>query len=143
MTNWIEVAVPAGPEGAGLARRGLTRLQRDLRREVLDNVRLLVSELVTNSIRHAGLPRGTPIRLRVEMLQDRVRVEVTDPGPGFEPRPVTPSIYQTGGWGLYLVDQLSDRWGVNRRAETQVWFEIVTRPERKELARAGAGGVGG
>ena len=60
--------------------------------------------------------------------------EVTDPGPGFEPKPVTPSFYQTGGWGLYLVEQLSDRWGVIRGKATTVWFELGGLSARSGVA---------
>jgi hypothetical protein len=50
-------------------------------------------------------------------------VEVTDPGPGFgEVR--APSIYRDSGWGLYLVEQVANRWGVDRSRWNTVWFEI-------------------
>ena len=140
MATTIEVSVPAGPEGARLARQQLVRLEAQLSRDVMDNLRLMVSELVTNSIRHAGLPGGTLIRLTVRLRSGRIRVEVTDPGPGFEPRPVTPSLYQTSGWGLYLVDQLSDRWGVARGRITKVWFELDAGTRRRRLASASVRG---
>jgi anti-sigma regulatory factor (Ser/Thr protein kinase) len=120
----MEIRVPAGPEGAWLARQKLAHLERRLDRRAMDNLRLLVSELVTNSIRHAGLATGTVIEVGVRVRPRQIRVEVTDPGPGFDPKPVTPSFYQTGGWGLYLVEQLSDRWGVIRGKATTVWFEL-------------------
>jgi anti-sigma regulatory factor (Ser/Thr protein kinase) len=120
----IDVRLPTGPEGARAARDALVDLDRRITSEVLQNVRLLVSELVTNSIRHAGLTQSGWIRLKVQLLPRRVRVEVSDAGPGFDPQPVTPSIYQASGWGLYLVEQISDRWGVSRHPTTTVWFEI-------------------
>ena len=140
MRTNIHVKVPAGPEGAGLARQRLSGLERELGREVLDNLRLMVSELVTNSIRHAGLASGTRIELNVQVGSGRIRVEVSDPGPGFEPQPVTPSLYQTSGWGLYLVDQLSDRWGVIRGDSTKVWFELDRRSHGRGLASTSARG---
>jgi anti-sigma regulatory factor (Ser/Thr protein kinase) len=139
MAMSIAVKVPVGPEGARQARQKLGRLQGMVGREVLDNLRLLVSELVTNSIRHAGLLPGSWIELRVHSRAGRIRVEVSDPGPGFEPRSVTPSLYQTSGWGLYLVDQISDRWGVVRRDRTKVWFELDREPDPRGLASASAG----
>lgn len=139
MRTSIHVKVPAGPEGARVARQQLAGLERDVGREILDNLRLMVSELVTNSIRHAGLAEGTRIELAVQVGSGHIRVEVSDPGPGFEPQPVTPSLYQTSGWGLYLVDQLSDRWGVVRGVATKVWFELDRQP-RKSLASASARG---
>jgi anti-sigma regulatory factor (Ser/Thr protein kinase) len=139
MAKVIDVKVPAGPEGARRARQQLARFERELSREVMDNLRLMVSELVTNSIRHAGLPHGTRIALKVQLKSDRIRVEVTDPGPGFDPTPVTPSMYQTSGWGLYLVDQLSDRWGVIRNDTTNVWFELDRERQRTGLTSASSG----
>jgi anti-sigma regulatory factor (Ser/Thr protein kinase) len=130
----LKVKVPLGPEGAGMARERLAGLERELGPEMLDNLRLMVSELVTNSIRHAGLPEGTWIGLRVQVGTGRIRVEVTDTGPGFEPQPVTPSLYQTSGWGLFLVEQLSDRWGVIRGDATRVWFEIDRHAHPRDFA---------
>jgi anti-sigma regulatory factor (Ser/Thr protein kinase) len=138
MRTSIHVTVPVSPEGARRARQQLAGLEREIGREILDNLRLMVSELVTNSIRHAGLAEGARIEMKVQVGSGRIRVEVSDPGPGFEPRPVTPSLYQTSGWGLYLVDQLSDRWGVIRGAFTRVWFELDRQPQRRGLTSASA-----
>jgi anti-sigma regulatory factor (Ser/Thr protein kinase) len=79
---------------------------------------------VTNSIRHSASPAQTSIEQKVEALPDRVRVEVGDRGPGFEPTRRPPDRQSASGWGLYLVDQLSDRWGVSRTGTTRVWFEV-------------------
>jgi anti-sigma regulatory factor (Ser/Thr protein kinase) len=83
-----------------------------------------VSELVTNSIRHAHTPAWASIDLLATAFADRVRVEVGDHGPGFDPRPPDPDRDSPSGWGLYLVDQLADRWGVSRTDGNRVWFEI-------------------
>lgn len=120
----IDVQLPPTPDSPGKARHALDRLSGEIPPSVLEDIRLLVSELVTNSVRHAGLGSGAWIGLRVEVRPRIVRVEVSDPGPGFEPGDVTPSIYQDSGWGLYLVGQVADRWGIRRRPETVVWFEI-------------------
>ncbi len=84
---------------------------------------LLVSELVTNSVRHAQLGPGEQFAVRVNARGDRVAVMVEDPGPGFRP-PADPSPGSTSGWGLYLVDRLADRWGVEVDRATRVWFEL-------------------
>jgi len=55
---------------------------------------------------------------------DLVRCCVSDPGPGFEPAEREPDDDPGAGWGLFLVEQLSDRWGVDLNAGTSVWFEI-------------------
>jgi serine/threonine-protein kinase RsbW len=87
-----------------------------------DTVKLLVTELVTNSFRHARVGHDDQIELRVLATPRFVRVEVADPGPGFEPDPPQPG--PEGGFGLLLVDELSDRWGVASREPCRVWFEL-------------------
>ena len=93
--------------------------------EKLEDVRLVVSELVTNSIRHAGLSPDDQIWLTVTVSDGAVRGSVCDPGPGFgvpsEPYP-RPDL--SGGWGLPIVETISDRWGVKRNRRACVWFEI-------------------
>src|SRR5436190_20347709 len=96
------------------ARIALDRLQGKEPKELLDNVRLMVSELLSNSMKHANLDAGEMIELHVSAEDDRVRVEVVDAGPGFTPKESVPSMYQDSGWGLFLVEQLSDRWGVDQ-----------------------------
>ena len=64
------------------------------------------------------------IGLRVNLSGEAIRVEVADRGPGFETGSPLPSMYQDSGWGLYLVEQIADRWGVSNEAGTCVWFEI-------------------
>ena len=91
---------------------------------LLDDVRLLVNELVTNSVKHAGLDDGQLIGLSVQAASTRVRVEVSDAGPGFEPDRHAVASDPSSGWGLLLVERLSDRWGVKRNELTCVWFEI-------------------
>jgi anti-sigma regulatory factor (Ser/Thr protein kinase) len=88
---------------------------------------LLVSELVTNSVKHAGAGPGEPIDLELRASADKVRVEVGDPGPGFEP---TMARSEPGGFGLLLVARLADRWGVERDPRTCVWFEIDRQAAR-------------
>ncbi|MGH2690805.1 MAG: ATP-binding protein, partial [Actinomycetota bacterium] len=90
---------------------------------LLDAV-LLVSELVTNSCRYGG---GGPIRLKVLLSGDRLRVEVTDPGGG-DTTPALTEPPSPGAWGLRLVDRVADRWGAEAGRPTLVWFELPTDP---------------
>ena len=114
----------AGAAAAGEGRHALDRLEGSLTRDQLDELRLLVSELLTNSIRHGGQPTGW-ITLEVEIYSNSIRVVVSDRGEGFEPEPVpTPHVDRPGGWGLCLVDRLAARWGVERSDATAVWFEL-------------------
>ena len=120
----IDLHLRPEPDSPAMARQALWRLAHQVPGPVLEDIRLLVSELVTNSVRHAGLEPDATIGLRVDVWPDRVRVEVTDTGPGFERDRESPSIYQDSGWGLYLVEQVATRWGVDLAETTRVWFEI-------------------
>ena len=107
--------------------------------EELQDVRLLVGELVTNAIRHAGLGPEEEISVRVNASPAVVWGEVCDPGVGFEaPSPCPkPSPDQESGWGLYILEQLSQRWGVERREGLNcVWFKLrrgfLWAPRREE-----------
>jgi anti-sigma regulatory factor (Ser/Thr protein kinase) len=120
----ISVEFDAGPSAAGSARNALLALDGRLDGTLLEDLRLLVSELVTNSVRHPEIPPDALVRIDVQVTRDMVRVEVADEGGGFEPRPRDLDRNRPGGWGLYLVDRLADRWGVMRKGLTRVWFEI-------------------
>ena len=86
-----------------------------------DDVVLLVSELVTNSVKYGD---EGDLRLKIHApAPRRLRVEVVNQGASFEPRARTGSVTDAGGWGLHLVDRLADRWGVHA-GSTHVWFEI-------------------
>lgn len=86
----------------------------------VDVVELLTSELVTNAVRHAH----STARVAAELLGNRVRVSVTDDGPG-APTPGRPSPDAESGRGLELVDALALRWGVvPLDVGKTVWFEV-------------------
>jgi anti-sigma regulatory factor (Ser/Thr protein kinase) len=86
---------------------------------VLDSVRLLVTELVTNAVRHAG---AATVELVVLVGSRRVHVEVANAGGEFIARPRNG---RDSGWGLFLIDRLSDDWGVADKPGRQcVWFEL-------------------
>ena len=113
------------PGAAAEARRALEGLNDLLPSEKLDDVRLLVSELVNNSVVHAGLSPDEAITVTVTVQGGLARAEVRDPGPGFEPpQEPTPKPDLAGGWGLYIVDKVADRWGVAHTGSKSVWFEI-------------------
>jgi two-component sensor histidine kinase len=87
---------------------------------------LLLSELVTNSVKHGKHPDGI-VWVRIDVSPERIRVEVEDGGKGFAPP--SPDEKPLGdGMGLRLVEALSDRWGVTSGPETVVWFEMDLGP---------------
>jgi anti-sigma regulatory factor (Ser/Thr protein kinase) len=117
----------SGPDAAAEARRAIAELRADLDPPLMETLRLLVTELVTNSVRHTDCEALT---LRVAVGKAAVLTEVTDDGPGFdvdaaleseqfEPRGLD------GGWGLFLVQRLARDWGVKDDGQSKrVWFEL-------------------
>ena len=113
------------PEAPSQARALVDRELSPLSQKVREDATLLVSELVTNAVRHASGgngPRKIEVRIRTEPA--RIRVAVSDRGGGFEPSPRSPTAAEGSGWGLYLVDRIADRWGVVSEDRNEVWFEI-------------------
>ena len=121
VTERLELApVLDSPRRARVAARELFGDRLDGRRA--NDVLILVTELVTNAVRHAGLGPDERIELRLAARPGTVRAEVRDPGPGFVPVEREPG--QGGGFGLMLLRTLPDRWGISAPGPTSVWFEI-------------------
>jgi anti-sigma regulatory factor (Ser/Thr protein kinase) len=106
-----------------LAREWVSHVLGDISPAHTDEVRLLVSELVTNCVRHADLGPQDSILVSLEVSEGRVKVEVADPGVGFRPL-ASPAPHAGGGYGLLLLDRVADRWGVRSDGVTAVWFEV-------------------
>jgi anti-sigma regulatory factor (Ser/Thr protein kinase) len=115
------------PEAVSAARRALDGFEQMLELSVFYDASLCVSELVTNAVLHADMGPDDELELDVEISDATLNVAVTDLGSGFEPLPPTPG--DESGFGLYIVDRLSDRWGVDRDDRTRVWFEMALRTE--------------
>jgi len=118
----LKLTLDRGPNAAAKARRALSRLRGDLDAPLMETLRLLVTELVTNSVKYA---RADTVLLTVVVGNSAVLTEVTDAGPGFDPAKTgSPSADHTG-WGLFLVERLAERWGVRKNGGgTKVWFEL-------------------
>lgn len=116
--------LPRTPKAAGLARRYLAECLPELPTELLGVTQLLVTEIVTNALRHGW----GPVTLRLLPGQTGLRVEVVDGGVGL-PRQRTASEQDTGGRGLQIVDALASDWGVIPAPEggKTVWFEVTGR----------------
>jgi anti-sigma regulatory factor (Ser/Thr protein kinase) len=104
------------------ARRFVRRIaERTRAQRVVRAAELLVSELMTNAVLHAR----RSIQVVVVLDDRRLRVEVSDDGPG-TPRIEGKSVWSESGRGLLLVDKISDRWGVEPVDDTKcVWFELA------------------
>lgn len=130
----IDLLLAPDTEAPSTARLSLSGVEDSLSTEQLEYARLLVTELVTNSVLHASLGPQDEIRLRLVVGSGMLAVEVTDLGEGFEKPSLNglsgePGLSQTDtdeerGRGLYLVERLSDRWGVCMEGATRVWFEM-------------------
>jgi transcriptional regulator with XRE-family HTH domain/anti-sigma regulatory factor (Ser/Thr protein kinase) len=129
--------LPVDASAARRARQALSVVAEDIPEAILQSACLLVSELVTNSVRHGPSTAEATIGLFVTTDRDSLRVEVAD-GSAKAARPRTPT--ETGGYGLTLVAELADRWGAGReRARNVTWFELDlplpgvdgSRPEEK------------
>ena len=117
------VDLPRSPDSARSARAFLAANTTHLAPTQLADATLMVSELVTNAVRH-----GTgAIWLRVDQREDTLRVTVSDEGNvAISPSP-TPGAH--GGWGLRIVQELADDWGV-LAGSTRVWFQLDQPPRR-------------
>jgi anti-sigma regulatory factor (Ser/Thr protein kinase) len=126
-----EAAIPIGVQAPGIARRVVAQWLADhVAPSVLETTLLLVSELVSNSVRHSGVPEGEELVVRVHLCRDCCRLEVEDPGCDGVIAPRRPDPFRGGGMGLHLVQALSERWGLDRIAAggTRVWAQLPRAP---------------
>jgi len=107
------------------ARLAIAELLGQTDEDVLERTTLLTSEVVTNSVKHADTDE---IRIEIRPAEGSVAVLVADDGPGFAPVALPGTIADTnGGFGLPLLDTLSESWGSGYDTEAWVWFEIWPR----------------
>jgi DNA-binding NarL/FixJ family response regulator len=125
----VKAGLNADTSSAGQARRFVDEVLSRWRCDsVLDDVQLLVSELVTNAVVHAG----SDVEVAVRLLTDAVRIEVVDQGPMGSLRVTKPAHDAESGRGLLLVETLASAWGVEEiEGGKSVWFE-VPRLDRSE-----------
>jgi two-component sensor histidine kinase len=123
----LAFSLNGGPGAPSVARGELRAGDGAVPASVRDDILLLVTELVTNAVRHAGVGPNECLHVEVTHRRAQVRVEVAHPGSEFERMPPAPSHDRTGGWGLVLLDRIADRWGIEHRGrDTGVWFELQT-----------------
>ncbi len=117
----LDLTLPATTQAPAAARRAVEQLASELGDEQRFNLRLLVSELVANAVRHAEAESGASVHVAARVGPERVRVEVTDEGTGFDWKTGPGS---DGGRGLPLLAALADRWGLSFDGGTTAWFEL-------------------
>ena len=130
-TREMLLALEPRPESARLARRALHA--HGLNEDIEHTVTLLATEIVSNAVRHAGLRTDQRIVFFARLNDDFARVEVADPGIGFDPDTV-----ETEGFGLRLLAKLAARWGVESSRGCKVWFEVDRRSGRFDSTAAEA-----
>jgi serine/threonine-protein kinase RsbW len=138
------VSLPVDDRAPGAARIVVEGLRGRIAPAVLEDAQLVVSELVSNSVRHSGAPRDAVLGLCVGLTDTRVCVEVSDPGCGGVVAPRAPDLEGGGGFGLPLVGALAERWGLERVAGsgTRVWAELSCVPLTAMAAAGRFGGTG-
>ena len=114
----------AEPGAALSARRALECLLSEFDPAEFQVAALLTTELIANSIEHSGAGAAGSVHLEVTLTAGFLRVEVGDEGSGFQPACRAPDAPLDSHWGLHLVEQLADRWGVASEPPTLVWFEL-------------------
>jgi anti-sigma regulatory factor (Ser/Thr protein kinase) len=130
--------IDATPDASARARRWLDGIPqlRSLGQVAFD-VRLLVTELVSNSVRHAGLGSDDRIVVRLDLDERRLRVEVQDRGSGFDATHLRAPDNE-GGRGLQIVSAIAHRWGQQMEHGSLVWFEIDREPASRLSPRLAA-----
>jgi len=122
MAAVIEDRLPAEPKAPAQARSLVRELELD--EETRQNVELIVSELVSNSVKHTGDGPRT-VRLKLECREKGIKGEVCDDGSGFDWTPHEPELDEPGGLGLMVVDSLAENWGIKQNSVSCVWFECA------------------
>jgi anti-sigma regulatory factor (Ser/Thr protein kinase) len=117
----LEMTLAPRPESVAEARHALGDVLEGLDEGIQDGVTVIVSELVTNAIKHGP---DRPIALRIRRDGEAVRGEIEDEGHGKVEIWRESDRGPQGGYGLPIVEAMSDRWGVSD-GNTRVWFELV------------------
>jgi serine/threonine-protein kinase RsbW len=132
----IRLTIPAKPEYITLGRLALTGIARlrsePLPAEVLGDLKLALTEACTNSVRHAYAEGDGLVEILYELYADKLVVEVSDHGEGFEP-PARPSAALTeeelseGGLGIAIIEALADEFEIGEGANGGSRLRFVKR----------------
>ncbi len=108
--------LPFSPSSVSVARHRLKSWMSDLggSNEAIEDARVVISELVANSVRHAQPLADGHILVALSPEDDAVQVSVTDGGGGTRPRNVHASTSALAGRGMAIVEVLSEKWWTER-----------------------------
>jgi anti-sigma regulatory factor (Ser/Thr protein kinase) len=127
----VSMRLPRGPEAPRQARHAvIDQLGDRLGAAAANDVALVVSELVTNSVREPARGAEHELGLDVGVVADHVLIAVSDRGAQIVPRAMRRGTGDALGLGLQLVDRLAQAWGVARdgAGHTKVWCELPLDP---------------
>jgi anti-sigma regulatory factor (Ser/Thr protein kinase) len=122
------VLLPYTPSSVAVARRHLTSelAAAGIYETAVCDAAIVVSELLSNAIRHAAPLPDAQVEVTWTLDDDAVRIAVSDAGDGPLPQVTEPAPGAPGGRGLSIVESLADRWGVLREdGVTTVWAQLA------------------
>jgi anti-sigma regulatory factor (Ser/Thr protein kinase) len=121
----VSFSLPGGTGAASIARRSVTSIEAGLPLGVRHRVALMLSEFVANAVQHGGAGADEVVQVKVTSTPLRIRVEVVDPG-WRDAEPPERIQHADGGYGLLLIEHLSDTWGREATADggSLAWFEL-------------------
>jgi diguanylate cyclase (GGDEF)-like protein len=127
----LSLALAGGPLAPAHARAALAAFADEIGAAQLAMLRLVVTELVSNSVVHGGAGESDRIAIQITVRRGTIHGEVSDGGPGFTPHaPVAER--ETGGLGLVILSRTASRWGTTHEGR-RVWFELEHRSPVGEL----------
>jgi anti-sigma regulatory factor (Ser/Thr protein kinase) len=121
VTAAVERKLPVGPNAPAQARKLVSEVP--LGEDARASVELIISELVTNTVRHGDSTPGGELSVELRREAERVSGRVCGRGPAFSWTDDDPELSEPGGLGLMIVDRMSDRWGITHNSKVCVWFE--------------------
>lgn len=129
----LELELERNVQAPALARWAIAERceQLELDASLAQSLILLVSEVVSNAVRHSAADLQMPIELAADFAKQTIHVAITDAGNGFTPRRRDPGRTHDG-YGLYLLEKVADRWGVESKGDTKVWFELLRREPMRQ-----------
>jgi anti-sigma regulatory factor (Ser/Thr protein kinase) len=132
------VTVPHEGQGVSLARHAFAReltsvgVSDDVRQDTM----LVISELVSNAVKHAAPLPGGEVRVRCSISQDNVRLEITDGGAVTRPSASVATVLAMGGRGLDIVRTISRQWGVSKDGDSVTVWADVPRARKPIMGRS-------